>query len=144
MLTQGTARKAIQKNLAKEIGDSLLYLHGNVEPKLKFWDEVNDFPFVSIVCTNEVREYLPGSFEWGFVTTNIRVYVKSEDEPIDDLEVILVDIEKILRDKAGSLPIFTDGCTTTDIRIISIDTDGGLLAPHGVGEIVAVVQYQVN
>ena len=72
----------------------------------------------------------------------IRLYVKSDDSPLDDTEVILEKIEAILR---SNLVIeFDTGRCSVDIRINSIDTDGGLLAPHGVGEISAVVQYQVN
>ena len=39
-------------------------LADNVTNKLIFWDEVNDFPFVSVVPGNEVREYHPGGFKW--------------------------------------------------------------------------------
>lgn len=144
MLSGGTSRQAIAKAITKLFSDNIPEAYGNVKPYLRFWDEIEDFPYISVTCTNETRDYLPGSFEWGFVTTNIRCYVKSDtEEPAEDLEKILVKIEKLLRSNSSTLPIGTT-CTTTDIRVVSIDVDGGLLKPLGVGEITAVVQYQVN
>ena len=131
MANKGTARQKVAKAVAKLISDNIPELDGNSLPVLKFWDEVQDFPFVSVTCANEQREYLM-----------IRLYVKSDDSPLDDTEVILEKIEAILR---SNLVIeFDTGRCSVDIRINSIDTDGGLLAPHGVGEISAIVQYQVN
>ena len=139
---KGTARQKVAKAVAKLISDNIPELDGNSLPVLKFWDEVQDFPFVSVTCANEQREYLPGGFEWGYCAVMIRLYVKSDDSPLDDTEVILEKIEAILR---SNLVIeFDKGRCSVDIRINSIDTDGGLLAPHGVGEISAIVQYQVN
>ena len=139
---KGTARQKVAKAVAKLISDNIPELDGNSLPVLKFWDEVQDFPFVSVTCANEQREYLPGGFEWGYCAVMIRLYVKSDDSPLDDTEVILEKIEAILR---SNLVIeFDTGRCSVDIRINSIDTDGGLLAPHGVGEISAIVQYEVN
>lgn len=144
MLTGGTARIRVQQSLCTVFNEEIVELYGNAKPYLKFWDEVEDFPFISVTCNTETREYQPGAFEWGFITANIRVYVKSEsNEPTDELENLLVKVENLLRDNSGTLPIGS-GCTATDIRVVSIDVDGGLLAPLGIGEITAVVQYQVN
>lgn len=142
MLSKGSSRQKMAKAIVCLLSDNIPEFFGNVKPVLKFWDEVEDFPFVSVTAASEQREYLPGSFEWGFIPVNIRIYVKSESS-LDDLEELMVKVEILLRDNI-ELVYNTSGCKTTDIRISSIDTDGGLLAPHGVGEIVAVVQYQVN
>ena len=94
---KGTARQKVAKAVAKLISDNIPELDGNSLPVLKFWDEVQDFPFVSVTCANEQREYLPGGFEWGYCAVMIRLYVKSDDSPLDDTEVILEKIEAILR-----------------------------------------------
>lgn len=144
MLTGGTARVYTQKSLSKVFNDNIPEIYGNAKPILKFWDEVQDFPFISVTCNTETREYLPGGFEWGFITSNIRIYVKPDNnEPQGELESLLIKVENILRQSIDTLPVGTN-CTATDIRVVSIDVDGGLLAPLGIGEITAVIQYQVN
>ena len=51
-------------------------LYTNVFNKLKFWDEISDYPSVFLNAGPETREYLPGGFKWGHLTVTIRVYVK--------------------------------------------------------------------
>ena len=63
-------------------------LTNNSYPKLKFWDEVNDFPAVYVHPTSETRDYLPGGFAWGLLGVCVKVYVKSEEESQEQLEAI--------------------------------------------------------
>lgn len=140
---KGSVRQKVAIAIAKLLNDNIPELYGNAKPILQFWDEVQDFPFISVTCGSEQRDYLPSGFEWGFITTSLRVYVKTEDDPLTELESLLVKVETILRDNI-EIEYDVSNCKTTDVRISTIDTDGGLLKPHGVGEIVAVVQYQVN
>lgn len=114
----------------------------NVTNKLKFWDEVNDFPYICVVPGSETRDYLPSDFKWGFLGISLKIYVKG-DEPIQELENLLEDIEKVV-DANRVLPYGeTLAERTTEILITSIVTDEGLLAPYGVGEINLQVRYQV-
>lgn len=116
-------------------------LFNNSFPKLKFWDEVNDFPAVYMTPGQERREYHPGNFTWCFFSIGLKVYVKSED-PQADLELLLEDIEKVI-DANRQIAYSEDaGHQTTEILIESITTDEGLLAPYGVGEIILMVRYQ--
>ena len=115
------------------------------EAKLKFWDEVRDFPYISVVTGSETREYLPAAFKWGFLNLTIRIYVNDGDNPAAQLEALLEDIEKLL-DANREIPYSSAGgteSTTQDLHITSITTDEGLLAPIGVGEVSIEVQYQV-
>lgn len=116
-------------------------LFGNAHPKLKFWDEVNDFPAVYSTAGTELREYLPSNFTWGYLNISIKVYVKSEDSAQEQLEMLLSDIE-ICVDANRVLVYDTDNnYETTEILVQSITTDEGLLAPYGVGEINLQVRY---
>ena len=115
------------------------------ENRLKFWDEVLDFPYISVVPGPETRDYLPGAFKWGFLTLTIRIYVNDGDDPMLMLEGLLEDIEKLL-DANREIPYSSANgteSTTQDLQITSIVTDEGLLAPIGVGELNIEVQYQV-
>lgn len=133
------------KNLFNENLNSIDYnsnIHRNAHNKLVFWDEVNDYPYISIIAGGENREYLPSNFKWGYLEVIIRIYVEDED-PQDRLEEFFEDIEAIL-DANNNLVYDSDvGDTTELISILSLTTDQGLFAPIGAGEIVIQVQYDV-
>jgi len=118
-------------------------LFENVKDKLIFWDEVNQYPLVCVNAGPETREYQPSDFKWGYLTINIRIYVKGDDAK-DQLEKLFSDIEYVL--DANNNLVFDQETNETcvDIRILNISDDEGLLAPLGVGEIVLQVQYAIN
>lgn len=119
-------------------------LYNNVYPKLRFWDEVNDFPSIYIVAGTETREYLPSNFIWGFLNVSIKVYVKNEDDAQQDLELLLADIETCIDANRVLVYDTTSGSETTEILVQSIVTDEGLLVPYGVGEINVQVRYALT
>lgn len=116
-------------------------LFNNAYAKLKFWDEVEDFP--SVYCTpgTEQREYLPGDFAWGHLGISLKVYCRGEESQ-QELETLLEDLEKCI-DSNRVLVYDERGYETTEILIQSITTDEGLLAPYAVGEINLQVRYQI-
>jgi len=117
-------------------------MFNNVTNKLKFWDEINDFPYLCVVPGPETREYLPGDFKWGFLTVGLKVYVKGE-EPQQELEKLLEDIEVVIDANTELIYSTSPLLFTTDVLITSIVTDEGLLAPYGVGEVSLQIRYQV-
>lgn len=117
-------------------------LFGNAYAKLKFWDEVEDFPCVYLTPGSEIREYHPGDFAWGFLNIAVKLYCRGETAQ-DELERLLEDVEHCV-DSNRSLVYDTDtGYDTTEILIQSITTDEGLLAPYAVGEINLQVRYAI-
>lgn len=116
-------------------------LFGNSYPKLKFWDEVQDFPCVYLTAGTEVREYMPSDFTWGYLNISVKVYVRSESEAQQQLENLLDDLENVLDANRVLVYDVTNNLSTTEILIQSITTDEGLLAPYGVGEINVQVRY---
>jgi hypothetical protein len=115
-------------------------IYNNAYAKLKFWDEVNDFPSIYMVPGSEMREYLPSDFTWGFLNVSIKVYCKGEDSQ-QELEHLLEDIERAV--DANRVLVYDQDkrLETTEILIQSITTDEGLLAPYAVGEINLQVRY---
>jgi len=75
-------------------GDFLSNVYNNVSPRLKFWDEVDDFPSLHINAGGETREYQGGGYKDRFLTVTIRVYVKEEDA-VDALDKLLEDVETV-------------------------------------------------
>lgn len=117
-------------------------LFNNVSDKLKFYDELNDFPYVCVIAGYESREYLPGDFKWGFLNISIKVYIQDEDSQ-GKLEKVISDIELVLHDNEQLSYGTDEDQKTTEILITSIQTDEGVLNPIGVGEFNIVARYQV-
>jgi hypothetical protein len=59
-------------------------LYQNVENRLRFWDEVDDYPAVFLNAGAEAREYQPGGFKWAYLSVTCRIYVEDE-EPEQEL-----------------------------------------------------------
>lgn len=142
-------RTSIVKSLAevfKTIDGTSPYtsnLTNNSYAKLKFWDEIQDFPAVYVHPTGETRDYLPGGFAWGLLGVCVKVYVKSEEESQEQLEALLSDLETCVDLNRNLVYDATNQYGTTEIEIQSITTDEGLLAPYAVGEIILQVRYQI-
>jgi hypothetical protein len=117
-------------------------IFNNAYAKLKFWDEIQDFPSIYVVPGSESREYLPGDFTWGYLNVSLKVYIKDED-PQQQLEYLLEDIENTVDANRVLVYNSTTNTRTTEILISSIVTDEGLLVPYGVGEINLQIRYQV-
>ena len=129
----------------KDIDGTGLYLSnidGNVSPRLKFWDEVEEFPALHLNAGSEARDYQGGGYKTRFLSITIRCYVQAEDavEALDDL---LEDVETVLEDNSRLAYKDRNNATqyTQQITIVSIDTDEGVLEPLGVGEILIEVRY---
>lgn len=123
-------------------GNFLSNVYNNVHPRLKFWDEVSDFPSLHLNAGSETRDYQAGGYKDRFLSVTIRVYVQEEDA-VDALDKLLEDIETVIEE--NSALSYTDrqgnSQTTQQITIVSIDTDEGVLEPLGVGEVLIEVRY---
>lgn len=144
---------SVRTSIVKALAEALKVIDGtapyktnifnNSYPKLKFWDEVNDFPSLYCAAGSETREYHPGAFKWAFLNISIKCYTKGED-PQAELENLLEDVERCL-DVNRNLVYDpnTPGAFLTEISILGINTDEGLLEPYGVGEVNILVQHYV-
>ena len=114
----------------------------NVSPRLKFWDEIEEFPAVHINAGSETREYLGAGEKFRYLTLTIRCYVQ-EDDAVEALEKLMEDVETVL--ETNNPITYTDKLgvaqSTIQTTIVSIDTDEGVLDPLGIGELTCVVQY---
>ncbi len=140
---QGIVNALVTK--LKQIDGSGAYhidLAEQVEPRLKFWDEVDEFPAIHLNAGRETREYLTGGVKNRFLTVTLRCYV-NEENAVDALDALLEDVETVLEDNSNIT--YTDklGASNTiqQITIFSIETDEGVLEPMGVGEITIEVRY---
>lgn len=143
-----TRRQAIVNSLVNVLktidgtGAFLSNIYGNVSPRLKFWDEITDFPAIHLNAGGETREYQGGGYKDRYLTVLIRVYVNQEDA-VDALDRLVEDVETVLEDNSRLTYTDKQGATqfTHQISIISINTDEGVLEPYGVAEISIQVRY---
>lgn len=146
--TYTTRRLAIVNALVEKLkdidgtGDFGTNLFQNVSPRLKFWDEVEEFPAVHLNAGSETREYQGGGYKDRFMTVTLRCYVNQEDA-VEALELLMEDVETVLEDNSRLEYTDRNGNKqyTQQITIVSIDTDEGVLEPYGVGEIQIEVRY---
>jgi len=114
----------------------------NVHPRLKFWDEIDEFPALHLNAGSETRDYRTAGVRDRFLTISIRCYVQDEDAQ-EALNELMEDVETVVED--NSRLAYTDKLNavhyTQQITVISIDTDEGVLEPLGVGEITIEVRY---
>ena len=82
-----------------------------VATRLKFWDEVSDFPSIHAGAGNETREYQGGNFRFRYLQVTLRCYVQDEDDVILALEKLLEDVEAVLEDNDPFT--YTDGSGNT-------------------------------
>ena len=145
-----TSRRAnILRALAEKLKDIdgsgafLTDLQNNVHPRLKFWDEVVEFPAIHLNAGAETREYQAGGYKDRFLSVTIRCYVQDEEDATEALNLLMEDIETVIED--NSRLEYTDSQNNTfntqQITIVSINTDEGVLEPLGVGEMVIEVRY---
>jgi hypothetical protein len=117
-------------------------LFENVSPRLKFWDEVEEFPSVHLNAGSETREYQGAGYKDRFMSVTLRCYVNEEDAVIA-LEKLLEDVETVIEESSRLAYVDRDGTTqyTQQITVVSLDTDEGVLEPFGVGEMLIEVRY---
>lgn len=151
----GTNRTAIAEKLVEIIKENFVEgsteyytrIYGNVSTKILHFDEVNDFPFISVVKSTERVERQPGGFRWHFLDLFLRVYVRGEDDYDEQLERIISDLISLIdmTENFKYTIVNPDGSSTehevTEVNWEAIGTDEGLLAPDAMGEIRLRVRY---
>jgi len=117
-------------------------VYRNVHPRLKFWDEVNEFPAIHLNAGSETRDYQSAGYKDRFLSITVRVYVQEQDA-VAALDELLEDIETVIEtnSRLGYTDRRGEEHFTQQITIVSITTDEGVLEPLGVGEMTLEVRY---
>tara|TARA_B100000131_G_scaffold116658_1_gene113610 strand:- start:878 stop:1327 length:450 start_codon:yes stop_codon:yes gene_type:complete len=140
---RGGITKALSDKLALIDGRGLYHQAvAETSPRLKFWDEVEQFPAIHLNAGSETRDYQLGGLKDRFLNVTVRCYV-NEENSVDALDELLEDVETVLEENSRLLYYDRNGLEqhTQQITVISIDTDEGVLDPLGVGEILIEVRY---
>jgi len=111
-------------------------LFNNVERKLKFLDEINDFPSLYIAGGTEIREFNSENLTTATLDATIRAYVFSEDNSQSDIDNLVQDIEHVIYNIGEN-----SSKGIQQFNIANISADEGLLTPYGLSEIEITIQY---
>ena len=114
-------------------------LFNNVYRKIKFLDEVNDFPALYLSAGTEIRDFNSLSLTVATLDVTIRAYVYGEDNSQSLADDLVQDIEHVIY-SLGDNP--EKGIL--DIIIDSISIDEGLAAPYGLAEVELTVVYRLE
>ena len=111
----------------------------NVFRKIKFLDEVNDFPSLYVSAGTEIRDFQSENLTVATLDVIIRAYVYGEDNSQTLSDDLAQDVEHIIY-SLGDNP----DKGILDITIDNITTDEGLAIPYGVAEIELSIVYRLE
>ena len=115
----------------------------NVSGRMKFLDEIEQYPKICVVAGDEFREYQPGDFKWRLLDLTIRAYINDNNDAQETLALLMEDIERVIDDNDNL--VYDDSVdpnqSATSLTIGSISTDEGVIAPLGIGEMTVRVRY---
>ena len=114
-------------------------LFNNVFRKLKFLDEVNDFPAIYLSAGTEIRDFNSKNLTLATLDPTIRAYVFGEDNSQDLSDSLVQDIEHVIY-SLGDNP----DKGILDITIDNISTDEGLATPYGIAEVELTIVYRLD
>ena len=115
----------------------------NVFRRMKFLNEINDFPTLIVTAAGEDRIEIGAGVRFGTFGFEIRGYVKDEDT-IEAEEDLADDIEFVLQAMVFSPSDRDNALAITDIILTSTETDEGLMTPFGVVIVTGILRYQVE
>lgn len=114
-------------------------LFNNVYRKIRFLDEVNDFPSLYLAAGTEIRNFQSENLTVATLSVIIRAYVYGEDNAQSTADDLVQDIEHI---------VYTLGDNPEkgilDITIENIAADEGLAFPYGIAEVELSVVYRLE
>jgi len=148
--TYRTARKKIVDALVDELNlriNGVSPYNSNIfnkaEGRLKFLDQIQEYPHICVVAGDETRQYQPDGFKWRFLQVDIRCYINDETDPQETLALLMEDIERVIdnNDILTYDDTVSPNLKTTSLTIISLSTDEGALTPLGIGEMLVEVRY---
>jgi hypothetical protein len=94
-------------------------------------DDVNDFPAVAILRPSIQRSHIGASATIDTFSFIIRGYVLTDNDSINASEALARDIERIIQS--------LDSPIVYSARVLSVETDEGLLSPYGMCDVVCEV-----
>lgn len=137
-----TRRTQIVEALVSHFATNTTVLEDNITRNYHVLDEVNDFPAITMIPQNEVRDHRGAGRKIATLSLQIRAYAFDGDgsEIIGVTENLAEEIEEAIDTFANSNRQFE----VEECRVTSLRTDEGLFAPYGIADLEAQIVYEVN
>jgi hypothetical protein len=132
-------RNNIIQALLDTFVDTGVVLSANVTRRLAFLHEVNDFPAICTYTPRETRTHYGDGRRIAQITLNVRGYSYSGDDAIGECELLARSIEDAVDTYARAHP----DLGLYEARVLSLRTDEGLYAPHGITDLTVQITYEV-
>lgn len=98
-----------------------------------FIDQVNDFPAVALLRPSMSRQHIGARATVERFSFIVRGYVQTDEDSIYASEDLARAIERIIQSLDSQL--------IYEARVLSVETDEGLLSPYGMCDIVCEVDW---
>jgi hypothetical protein len=125
-------------------------LYGNASYKVFKFEEIQEFPYIGVQTGSESYQYMPSRQKWNFLGISVFLYAKDEEDVQQQLEYLIEDIKTIV-DSEYEIPYTVtkpDGseltARTTEMSMISTDTDEGIFKPYGFAEVQITIKYAAD
>lgn len=98
-----------------------------------FIDQVNDFPAVALLRPSVSRAYIGDRKSVDRFSFIVRGYVRTDEDSIESSEDLARAIERSIQSLSSPL--------IYDARVLSVETDEGLLSPYGMCDVSCEVSW---
>jgi len=126
----------MKTNIIKTVVSELTSLTLNVHRRFLYLEEINDFPTIILFAGDESRKYLGAGQKEGAFLLNIRGYLFTDENSLDDAEDLANEIDSVIRNMSKIDNLI-------DMRVLTINTDEGILSPYGMCNLLVEVVYQI-
>ena len=137
-----TRRTQIVEALVSHFATNTTVLEDNITRNYHVLDEVNDFPAITMIPQNEIRDHRGAGRKIATLSLQIRAYAFDGDgsEIIGVTENLAEEIEEAIDTFANSNRQFE----VEECRVTALRTDEGLFSPYGIADLEAQIVYEVN
>lgn len=144
-----TRRTQIVDALVSDIHTKIARIDSaNVKRQMVFLNEVNDFPFVTMMVQPETRFHYGAGRKLATLALSLRGYVFDGDsgENIELAENLGIDLETLVINTFAAshcIPGVSD-LQVEAAQVSSFRTDEGLMSPYGIADLEVTITYDVD
>ena len=135
-------RNDIIEALVTDLGQINSVDPANVSRKYRFLDDVNDFPYITFVPRQELRQHRGDGRKFATLVIDVRGYVYDGDST--DICEVAEDLADSIEAKIDQFAEAHRDLQVEEAEVVSLRTDDGLMIPYGVADLQVSISYDVE
>jgi hypothetical protein len=135
-------RNDIIEALVTDLGQIAGVDPANVSRKYRFLDDVNDFPFITFVPRQELRQHRGEGRKFASLVIDVRAYVYDGDSA--DICEVAEDLADSIEAKIDAFAASHRELSVEEAEVVSLRTDDGLMLPYGIADLQLTITYDVE